>query len=80
MSIVRCDDYDEILEVEKKIDALTVTTVTEGPIGPKGDDGGAAVTATVETTKAEAGAFNGQLVYVDDALYMWYDQWYKRRE
>jgi len=80
MSIVQCDDYDEILEVENKIDTLAVTTVTPGPQGPKGDDGGAAVTATIQTTKPEAGAFNGQLVYANGELYMWYDAWYKRRE
>lgn len=80
MSLVRCDDYDEILAVEKKIQGLTVTTVLPGPEGPQGDDGGAAVAASVGTTKPEAGAFNGQLVYVDGELYMWYEAWYKRKE
>jgi len=80
MSLVRCDDYDEILAVEKKIQGLTVTTVLPGPEGPKGDDGGATVPAVVGTTKPEAGAFNGQLVHVDGELYMWYEAWYKRKE
>lgn len=80
MSIVQCDDYDEILEVERKIENLNVDglTFTDGEKGQQGEDGGNAVSATVDTTKPEAGLYNGQLVYVNNELYMWYDKWYKQ--